>query len=306
MPIAVTCRMRVEAGDRREIPGQADSLPGLSASLADEGPGRAAAARFAGLSPHQRPGGVEPDAWAGRGVHDRRHHRRDCRRHLCAQAHLGQSRANSRVSIYAGAGIAVGAFFTLMTLAALFFPLLFGLDSFLREMAFAGRIIYRTAHRLRAPIRSAEYRAYAPVQSMGVIIPPPVQVNHFESSDLLMVNVSDGAFMACQYVEFDGGVDDADEKLKKCWRSSTNPNWFICSADSTANLLAARPRTCKKVVEGHKQGSHVRPQAWGHRPPILAQYSLDNRDQLGVRVLIGARAPQSLRSPGGRVPQDVR
>jgi hypothetical protein len=193
---------------------------------------------------------------------------------------------------FARAGIAVGAFFTFLTLAALISPTLLGLDSFLREMAFAGRIQYPVGPTVEVDTIRLSIVLTRPSNRWASYIPPTVASNHFESSDLLMVNISEDAFIACKYVELDGGVDDAEEKLKIVLDKIYKSELVYLLGRLDGRPLGREAENVQKKVVNSKRGKEQEVtfdlRLGGIDRRFLVQYSLEKRDQLGVRVLVGA------------------
>src|SRR5262249_51789262 len=114
---------------------------------------------------------------------------------------------------YARAGIGLGAFFTFTTLAILVTPTVLGLDLFLREMAFAGRIQYPAGAAVESNNDNHKIGLTRPSGRWAVYLSPSIPTNNFLPNDLIMVNVVDDAFIACQFVELQGG-EDADSTIK--------------------------------------------------------------------------------------------
>lgn len=194
---------------------------------------------------------------------------------------------------YARAGIAVGAFFTFLTLAALLSPTLFGLDSFLREMAFAGRIQYPDGNTVESTTNGNRLSIVLtrPSNRWASYIPPSVQGTNFESCDLIMVNVTEDAFMACHNVQFDGLPDDADDRLKKVLEKFYKSELVYLLGRLDGRPLGREAENVQKKVVDSKKGTKEQEVIFDLRlggidRRFLLQYSLEKGDE--VRVLIGA------------------
>jgi Domain of unknown function (DUF4190) len=192
---------------------------------------------------------------------------------------------------YARAGIAVGTFFTFLTVALLFTPTVFGLDSFLREMAFAGRIQYPASSTVagnndqHVRLELTRYSRW-----WAVYIPQNSPTASFENTDLILVDVLDDAFIACHYVNFDGGIDDADEKMKKVLEKFYRSEIVHLVGRLNGKTLDREGEIIeKKVVETGKktkaQEIILDLRLAGVNRRFLIQYSLESRDE--VNVLIG-------------------
>ena len=92
-----------------------------------------------------------------------------------------------------------------------------------------------------------------PSNRWALYIPPTVQGNNFESSDLLMVNVSEDAFIACQYVEFDGGADDADVKVKSVIEKVYKSELVYLLGRLYGKPLGREAENVQKKIVGDKQ-----------------------------------------------------
>jgi hypothetical protein len=196
---------------------------------------------------------------------------------------------------YARAGIGLGAIFTFLTLAMLITPTVFGLDSFLREMAFAGRVEYpigatvESKHAIRVNVMLTR-----PSNRWAVYLSPIVPTNNFDTTDLIMVNVGEDAFIAYQNVNFDGGVDDAEEKIKrvldKFYRSELvhligrlNGRPLDHEGEIVAKKVVDTPKgKAQEIILDLRLGGWF----WGTDRRFVIQYGLNNRDE--VNVLIGA------------------
>ena len=190
---------------------------------------------------------------------------------------------------YARAGIAIGAFFTFLTLAALLSPTLLGLDSFLREMAYAGRIQYPDGNTVESANNGNRLSIVLtrPSNRWASYISPSVQGTNVKSSDLIMVNVTEDAFMACHHVNFDGGADDADEKLKNVLEEFYKSELVdLLGRLNGRSLGREAENVLKKIVGANKQEVTFDLRLGGIDRRFLLQYTLNDRNE--VRVLIGA------------------
>lgn len=119
---------------------------------------------------------------------------------------------------FARAGIVVGAVGTFLTLAAFISPTVLGVDVFLRELAFAGRIQYSnnefaaSTHTQRGNIK---LKRPTPPTQWASYLSRAAQLKNFDNDDLILVNVRENAFIACQTVNFNEAAEDEADLLKK-------------------------------------------------------------------------------------------
>jgi hypothetical protein len=118
---------------------------------------------------------------------------------------------------FARAGIILGAIFTVITLAALISPTVFGLDAFLRQVALAGRVSYPSGDIIESThgLNRDNIVLTRPSRFWGAYLPPNALTNNLESDDLIIMNIVEDAYIACQTVNFDGAPENEEEKLKK-------------------------------------------------------------------------------------------
>lgn len=116
---------------------------------------------------------------------------------------------------YARAGIAVGATFTFITLAALASPYVLGLDALIRQLALASRVQYPADKIITSTHggKRDDVELTRPSNLWGSYISPTVLPNNVESDDLILINIDEDAYIACQTVNFEGAQDNEDEKL---------------------------------------------------------------------------------------------
>ena len=117
---------------------------------------------------------------------------------------------------YARAGIAVGAVFTFITLAALASPYVFGLDVILRELALAGRLKNPDGEIIKIDINNGgdlEIQRPTPPDQWRLLLAGANQTPDFEPDLLILVNVGEDAYIACQSSNPDG--DEDDDALEK-------------------------------------------------------------------------------------------
>jgi hypothetical protein len=116
---------------------------------------------------------------------------------------------------FARAGIALGAVFTVITLAALISPTVFGLDAFLREFALAGRVQYPPGKTIESNNGNRQNIILKRPSDLWASYISPTNVgNKTEIDDLIMVNVVEDAYIAYQH-EFLNGDDLAAEARQK-------------------------------------------------------------------------------------------
>ena len=117
----------------------------------------------------------------------------------------------------ARAGIITGAVMTFITLVMLISPTVLGLDLFLREFKYAGRVNWPKIKQIEAAGINEPVTMDRPGErweSWGGYI---TQSNHTQNvlpDDLIMVNVAEDAYIAGQHI-FPDAADKADEKKAK-------------------------------------------------------------------------------------------
>jgi hypothetical protein len=116
----------------------------------------------------------------------------------------------------ARAGIILGAVFTVITLAALLSPTVFGLDVFLRELALASHLKYRFEDPKKIEIVNGqiEIDRPEPAESWARYTPSGQQTANFESDLLILVNVREDAYISCQGTDADF-LDDPEALEKR-------------------------------------------------------------------------------------------
>lgn len=116
---------------------------------------------------------------------------------------------------FARAGIAVGAVFTFITLAAFVSPYVFDIDVILRNLAFAGRLKNPEGETIRVDVTNGdiEIQRPKPSEQWRQLLAKLQQTTDFDPDLLILVNVWEDAYISCQSSEPDGGEDD--EALEK-------------------------------------------------------------------------------------------
>jgi hypothetical protein len=114
---------------------------------------------------------------------------------------------------YARAGIIAGGILTLITLAALISPTVFGIDQFLRELTTAKKVTYPPGEKIETD--DAEITRPSPAKQWARFqrTTPPnqdVQENHF-----ILYSTRDDAYIACQFATLEGGekIEEIESKI---------------------------------------------------------------------------------------------
>jgi hypothetical protein len=117
---------------------------------------------------------------------------------------------------YARAGIIVGAVCTFLALAGFASPFVFGIDSVLRYAALSPRVQFPDGNDIQNNTGGGDNNITLTRQSTlwGRYVSPN-QPGGIDPDDLIMVNIWEDAFIACQTVPNDGGAANEEEITKK-------------------------------------------------------------------------------------------
>ncbi|MBI3822640.1 MAG: DUF4190 domain-containing protein [Planctomycetes bacterium] len=116
----------------------------------------------------------------------------------------------------ARAGIVVGAVGTFLTLAMFISPTVLGIDQLLRELAYAGRIQYSTnPHAVTTHTQKANIKLERPARNWATLISRTNSPKNFDIDDLIILNIREDAFIACQWIALDDPATDEEDLLKK-------------------------------------------------------------------------------------------
>jgi hypothetical protein len=111
---------------------------------------------------------------------------------------------------YARAGIIAGGILTLVTLAAMISPTVFGIDQFLRELTTAKRMTYPAG----MTIETDDAEITRPSGAWGRFQKPTVPSQDVLENHFILYSTRDDAYIACQFANLDGG-DKIDVLQKK-------------------------------------------------------------------------------------------
>lgn len=104
---------------------------------------------------------------------------------------------------YARLGVILGSVFTFVTLAALLSPTVFGLDQYLRMLALVHRIEYKAGKTIEINTQTETISIDRPSDGWASCAAISNKNQTFESDDVILVNVAEDAFIACQHVFLD-------------------------------------------------------------------------------------------------------
>ncbi|MSQ95712.1 MAG: DUF4190 domain-containing protein [Gemmataceae bacterium] len=108
----------------------------------------------------------------------------------------------------ARAGIAIGIAFTVITSAALVSPFVFGVDQFFRELALAKRTDRTIKEIVSATIMNTDISMKRPSKAWGLYASSAGQNSAFSSDPLILVNIADDSYAACQDIDVGDPKDD--------------------------------------------------------------------------------------------------
>jgi len=146
---------------------------------------------------------------------------------------------------YARAGIVVGIVGTFLTLIALASPTVFGLDAFLRELAFAGRIRWDSKDVIESTRgQEVSIEMKRPSADWGAYVPPNNQPNNLEPDDIIMINPRDDAYIALFSFDAERGENDDDRQKKVLER------FYRCELVSILGRLQGKPLDGTGTVVG--------------------------------------------------------
>ncbi len=191
---------------------------------------------------------------------------------------------------YARAGIAVGAAFTFITLAALASPYVFGLDSFLRQLSMASRVKYPAADNIESTHSDARDNYSidrpAPKSLWGAYISPTVLPSNLDSDDLIMVNIVEDTYIACQVVIFEQGRPETEEdKLKQVLKRLAKSELVnLLGRLGTAQLTQEPVIVENKLIEGDKKREIILDLDLGVPRRLLIQFDATEPDRLPLLV----------------------
>jgi len=204
---------------------------------------------------------------------------------------------------FARAGIAVGAVFTLITLAALVSPTVFGLDAFLREFALAGRLQYPAGEVIRTDIINGEIEIHRPrpIEAWAQYLSGNTQTPNVEPDLLILVNVREDAYLACQ--SFDVDLLDDEDALEKSAFARFRKSELVSLIGKTKGVLVNESTLVEKkpkAAEGTQEITFdIR--IGGHERRCMMMYST-NKVGLRLNVLVAC----ARRSRFERMQEDFR
>jgi hypothetical protein len=200
---------------------------------------------------------------------------------------------------YARAGIALGGFFTFLMLALLLTPTVFGLDAYLgsglREMAFAGQIQYpadatvETNQRVHTNIMLTRHSS-----RWGVYLSPADLTDNIDPTDLILVNVTEDAFIAYQNFFPDAAIDDPEEKIKKVLEKFYRSELVQLIGRLKGRSLQSEGEIVKKEIvktpTGEAQEIIVDIRLGGIDRRVVIQYALGKGNEMIILIGVARRS----------------
>jgi hypothetical protein len=187
---------------------------------------------------------------------------------------------------YARAGIIVGAVFTFITLAALISPTVLGLDTLLRDLAYASRIQYSGSKTVDTRRNNdVNITLNVPPGKWGIYLQPETLPNNLVNDDLILINVHEDAFIGVQTLLLDGGEDD-DEKQKKVLERFYRSELVNLMGRLRRKTLGREGTIVKQEPVDGNQEITLDLQLGGLPRRFLIQYPAKDRDR--VTILVGA------------------